>query len=118
MKKLQNDFTTPEQSKRLLEFGLPAESANYVYTRYAQDEEFKRRIVEDIVGDDWQKNTDFYLPCWSVGRLIEIYNTCYTQKMYNFKVFDFGYTTPLRVVLDKVVDACSYGHLDFSKLED
>ena len=27
----QNNFTTPEQSKRLLELGLPIESANIVY---------------------------------------------------------------------------------------
>lgn len=31
MKTLQNDFTTPEQSKRLLELGLPADSANMRY---------------------------------------------------------------------------------------
>jgi hypothetical protein len=28
MKKLQNNFTTPEQSKRLLELGVPADSAD------------------------------------------------------------------------------------------
>ena len=31
--KLQNNFTTPEQSKRLLELGVPADSADcYIYT--------------------------------------------------------------------------------------
>lgn len=30
MSKLQNNFTTPEQSKRLLELGVPADSADCV----------------------------------------------------------------------------------------
>lgn len=61
MKKLQNNFTTPEQSKRLLELGVPADSADCFFT-----DSGKREI----------KNTPFdilYTPCWSVGRLIEIY---------------------------------------------
>lgn len=32
MKQLQNDFTTPEQSKRLLELGVPRWSANGLQT--------------------------------------------------------------------------------------
>lgn len=31
MKKLHNDFTTPEQSKRLLELGVPADSADMLW---------------------------------------------------------------------------------------
>ncbi len=33
MKQLQNNFTSPEQSKRLLELGLPADSADCVLVR-------------------------------------------------------------------------------------
>lgn len=31
MDKLKKDYTTPEQSKRLLELGVPIESANIIY---------------------------------------------------------------------------------------
>ena len=34
MKQLQNNFTTPEQSKRLLELGVPADSADMFYNKY------------------------------------------------------------------------------------
>lgn len=33
MKKLQNNYTTPEQSKRLLELGIPAWTADCFYIR-------------------------------------------------------------------------------------
>ena len=34
IKKLQNSYTTPEQSKILLELGIPVDSADFIYTRY------------------------------------------------------------------------------------
>ena len=81
MKKLQNNFTTMEQSKRLLELGVPADSADFYWI-------FKDSVVPTIVNEGtvfsaWEKthklichDTDM-IPCWSVGRLIEIYNiTC------------------------------------------
>ena len=33
MKNLQNNFTIPAQSKRLLELGVPADSADYYYDK-------------------------------------------------------------------------------------
>ena len=61
MKQLQINFTTPEQSKRLLELGVYAWTADCYYSKSG-----KREI----------KNTaldEFYPACWSVGRLMEIY---------------------------------------------
>ena len=68
MKELQNNFTTPEQSKQLLELGVPADSADLYYQDYGsipmvvwtltQPRDLRRGILK---------------PCWSVGRLIEIY---------------------------------------------
>ena len=68
MKELQNNFTTPEQSKKLLELGVPADSADLYYQDYGsipmvvwtltQPRDLRRGILK---------------PCWSVGRLIEIY---------------------------------------------
>ena len=61
MSKLQNNFTTPEQSKRLLELGVPAWTADCYYT------EFGKIVIKNIALDT------LYPSCWSVGRLIEIY---------------------------------------------
>ena len=72
MKKLQSNFTTPEQSRRLLELGVPAGSADCVFRRILSDGgyvEYWDRDIFDFIGDI----NDDYLPCWSVGRLIEIY---------------------------------------------
>jgi hypothetical protein len=73
MKKLQNNFTTPEQSKRLLELGVPEWTADLRY-RICKDN-------DSILGNPYLTKGKKYigshfnssLPCWSVGRLIEIY---------------------------------------------
>ena len=80
MKKLKNNFTTPEQSKRLLELGVPAWTADlYFYEEgcISNDDEPSGVIPYDEVYEDNRKETMFSssveLPCWSVGRLREIY---------------------------------------------
>ena len=70
MSKLQNNFTTPEQSKILLELGVPADSADCYYKMNLYS--FKTEMCftkEDNI-------LYHYTPCWSVGRLIEIYLIC------------------------------------------
>ena len=72
MKKLQNNFTTPAQSKRLLELGVP------VWTADGQYNEFNGEI---LVLPVWSQFSPIYenntrKPCWSVGRLIEIISIC------------------------------------------
>lgn len=93
MKQLQNNFTTPEQSKRLLELGVPEDSADMMYYP-----EFTENLYSIGNGGFRMSNTPRVLmacekfsnstrydsgkfrelcaPCWSVGRLIEIYNMC------------------------------------------
>ena len=79
MKKLQNDFTTPEQSKRLLELGVPADSADCFYYSDNQGEEEFPNIIP-IVNDGEICFSLFCdnkaVPCWSYGRLIKIYDLC------------------------------------------
>ena len=73
MKKLQNNFTTPEQSKRLLELGVPAWTADLRYRIC--------KANDSIIGNPYitkgkkyiGSHFNYSLPCWSVGRLIEIY---------------------------------------------
>lgn len=103
MKELQNNFTTPEQSKKLLELGVPADSADMYYKQYSDAVVYVGEIGDvpqgktfymhepslrhinpegtytlkdgeriDLSGNvDELRKTD--IPCWSVGRLIEIY---------------------------------------------
>jgi hypothetical protein len=114
MKTLQSDFTTPEQSKRLLELGVPADSANCYYTNMRATI-WVRNEIDRI---DWGAkvgDVPFYTPCWSVGRLIEILSKCMPSGLYTpkFHIDD----NIVDVVLDAIELELNYG-LDFSKLED
>lgn len=79
MKTLQNNFTTIEQSKRLLVLGVPADSADCFYSSDNQGEEEFPNIIP-IVNDGIICFSLFCnnkaVPCWSVGRLIEIELMC------------------------------------------
>ena len=89
MKKLQNDYTTPEQSKRLLELGVPEWTANLKLSKLVKDSHGQKPKDKH----DWVVNRkDYthmivgfmkyeYLPCWSVGRLMEIEKICAVMPM-------------------------------------
>lgn len=68
--------TTPEQSKQLMELEIPANSADCIYTRYSRDEDFKCKFIEQVVSCQLFENTDFYIPCWSASKLMEIIDEC------------------------------------------
>lgn len=128
MKRLQNNFTTQEQSKRLLELGVPANSADMYYGLF----------VEAVIYtgyDDVPKGKTFYcnepsvrhidsngtacelkrtdIPCWSVGRLIELMLICCSDDM----VFWRG--NPVMDSLYHDVTCQLQNSLwDFSKLDD
>ena len=79
---MNTNFTTPDQSKRLLELGLPASSADCYYT---QDEiEGNKYWVEIHLKREYQPCSELHslwtptdiLPCWSIGQLIRIYRAC------------------------------------------
>jgi len=81
MKQLQNNYTTPEQSKRLLKLGVPADSADCCLRRILTDGGYCETWRVDIFDFIGQIHDD-YLPCWSVGRLMEIYDTCDAEYMH------------------------------------
>ena len=127
IKKLQNNFTTPEQSKRLLKLGVPADSADCVlenlntaennfqseyYTRWIIE---KRHVKEDIF---CERNEGIFLPCWSVGRMIEIYNTCVDFDLDNGAaiVIFIQDKSPIVQMMEMFEDKVSI--MDFSKLEE
>ena len=121
MKKLQNNFTTPEQSKRLLELGVPADSADcrqpndngengkdfiIFYNMFPFSKEIESTIFD---GDN-------LLPCWSVGRLMEIYDIC---RCYDGDWDEvYGKETYIETYVSAIEEAVLDEMLDFSKLED
>jgi len=74
MAKLQKTFTTPEQSLRLLEIGIPASSADMVY--YCKSSTNPPTTPMVIQSYKNIEATDDCIVCWSMGRLINIYETC------------------------------------------
>ena len=111
IKKLQNNFTTPEQSKRLLKLGVPADSADLYYQDYGsipmvvwtltQPHDLRRGILK---------------PCWSVGRLIEIYDIC---RCYDEDCDEvYGKETYIETFISAIEEAILDDMFDFSKLEE
>ena len=84
MIKLQNNFTTLEQSKRLLELGVPADSADCSLLRIITDGGYCvtwKVDARDFIGQICED----YFPCWSVGRMIEILFICCNRDVMRFE---------------------------------
>lgn len=117
MKTLQNDFTTPEQSKRLLELGVPADSADcYLLRTHTQGDTFLPKILHGETYSELDKFTNMleYLPCWSVGRLQQIYAICFTGEPFKMW-YDDNFFIPENVIGG--IEARKE-ELDFSKLKE
>lgn len=122
MKQLQNNFTTPEQSKWLLKIlGVPADSADMYY----QNALLEPRIIP--VGRKYKEYTDniiginrelwYFTPCWSVGRLIEIMMRCSTADPCF--IFDKADDRPIiDFMIESIETKIKAYMLDFSKLEE
>ena len=98
MKTLQNNFTTPEQSKQLLELGVPADSADGYYSRddgyrggaWVYPKLFESDNPKDKVNFNscYEGGITMYYPLWSVGRLQEIAKICAKEKEYYYTSVD------------------------------
>lgn len=117
MKKLQNNFTTLEQSKRLLELGVPADSADCWFMGYGFGKGYSK--LPHVHPDRKFFSTIDY-PCWSVGRLIEICKNCYYNRFTpNFYDASFiHYMFDLNKLIDEIKMHIEFEDLDFSKLEE
>ena len=120
MKTLQSNFTTPEQSKRLLELGVPADSADCYYQYLKRYNEFAGPIV--FAGNDnftINQNSfpnDEIIPCWSVGRLMEIYSLCINcMPGMDLRLYGNDYVEEIIAAFELASDD---GLNDFSKLEE
>jgi len=120
IKKLQNNYTTPEQSKRLLELGVPADSADcYLLRTYTKGDTFIVEVLHDELYSKKDKFTNMleYIPCWSVGRLIEIYSLCVTCDP-NVRSPMLGSCNNTELLVVMLEYAKGIYVLDFSKLEE
>lgn len=115
MKKLQNNFTTIEQSKRLLELGLPADSADCIY--YGKG--LSPSTLLGYNGNQFLyseiKESEDYTPCWSVGRLMEIFVICFVPDFIHFNIYADGINF-LQQMMDRFETYAE--NMDFSKLEE
>lgn len=111
--RLQNNFTTPKQSKRLIELGVPINSADM-------------GIIDDILNfgieilvepyDKWCKGYEsISMPCWSVGRLIEIYSLATGVEYTKIGISEISLTDLMIKIIEVAVKAKTF---DFSKLEE
>lgn len=136
MKKLQNNFTTPEQSKRLLELGVPVDSAdcvahivdnsidlheNFYLKGDARISVINQRHTYTKVTtlEDNEAWLDEPYPCWSVGRLVEIHRASTTLPEEQY-MFPFWYDTQDNVewAIRVLESGIRTGNIDFSKLEE
>lgn len=87
--KANKDYTTPEQSKRLLELGVPAKSANMYYYDMGSGFIFAPDMIERKEDSDYLVSGDpRYLPCWTTGRLMWIINKCVPKSYNRFLIFE------------------------------
>ena len=93
---LERSYTTPEQTKRLLELGMPADSADCYIENigwgdttnilvdgypYSKMQELEKRTDPDCT----------IMPCWSLGRLIQILQI--TMKLDVVSIYPYGEQT-------------------------
>lgn len=119
IKKLQSDLTTPEQSKRLLELGVPADSANYYYQNELPEPKIipSDRKYQEYIDSRIGTNREiwYFKPCWSVGRLMEIFSKCYTGAKCYYSPRNLHKTAFWMERFDRLTMIC---FMDFSKLEE
>jgi len=111
MKKLRSNFTTPEQSKRLLDLGVPADSADCYYDHYKNLEVRVYGKLESSFFDTYTRFT----PCWSVGQLIEVYEICTGQVWQNEIIENYS---KIDMLLEDFEDVEKKYRFDFLKLDE
>lgn len=126
MIQFQKGFTTIEQSKKLLELGLPADSADCYYTNSIPHSEREDYYFLHILphgsistisslSEIAKEEGGFVIPCWSVGRLIKIFKICVTNRYEIFEELEMciDETTVLTQAFKEYSEV-----IDFSKLEE
>lgn len=133
MIKFQKDHTTPEQSKRLLELGIPADSANLVYDcdLIGGEKYYSLVILDDMTFSEykhlWESPCVDIIPCWSAFRLMEIMDICalgensdpnIEEYPSTIKVMNKLHIQYVEYLVKSIERAVQLGTIDFSKLEE
>lgn len=122
MKRLQNCFTTPEQSKRLLVLGLPIDSAD-CYCTWKLDRTIKINVLDNETYSELLEHiSQFTVPCWSASRLMEIFDICYSEKNANEKWENHNTLHKGQTYVDYILYVFEHNYMlckfDFSKLDE
>lgn len=117
MKTFQSNFTTQEQAKRLLELGVPADSADMCYPVLPCNDGSTIQTTEMVIAfvDSEIKTKDTCIPCWSVGRLIEIY--CLATGIEYIKI-GTSEISLIELMIKMIEIAVKVKTFDFSKLDE
>lgn len=121
MIKLQNDFTTPKQSKQLLQLGIPADSADCAIHTANYDNSIVvmsggytySKWIKEVYGC---QEVAPYLPCWSVGRLTEIIGLCAIFPPHGSTIWYHDEKDYIKSLVCKIEKHIEW--FDFSKLEE
>lgn len=123
-RKLQNGFTTIEQSNRLLESGLSADSAD-CYLDGSTVIVLNGKTFQETYNEDLHlarlhlAEYPHYIPCWSVGRLQEIAKISAKEKEYYYAALDsVGHQDDFVEWWVKHFTLTDNVLFDFSKLEE
>ena len=83
-------LTTPEQSEQLMELGIPSITADFYYDKNDVRLGFiyPYFIPEGKAFEENQYSTDFYIPCWSLGQLMEAYEKITEANLIQFSNFE------------------------------
>ena len=76
--KFKNNFTTREQSEKLLGLGIPADSADCFFYLYTNDSDNPHILYKKLSETQADYDSPFssikavLYPCWSVGRALDL----------------------------------------------
>lgn len=100
-------FTTPDQSRRLLELGVEKNSADCYYDMYKMLDDTIIHVMTANEKDIASKTDAFWhvrYPCWSVGQLIEV-----LREITNHEFGDFHTHLTNIIISDDVVETLIRG---------
>ena len=121
-------FTTQEQSKTLLELGVPRDTADF---KYVPQRTFNTYFLADPA-DGLDDSKVFYpneptfngtgvrewdIPCWSIGRLFQILSICYDHPRCTY-VIDMSIFPDMESMIGDIEYNVKNGMVDFSKLNN
>lgn len=121
-------FTTQEQSKTLLELGVPRDTADF---KYVPHRTFNFYFLADPA-DGLDDSEVFYpneptfngtgvreedIPCWSIGRLFQILSICYDHPRCTY-VLDMSMFPDMESMIGDIEYNVKNGMVDFSKLNN